>query len=255
MARKKAQVQQLQIQQIEGQLTLWDVMGTTKNEKPSAVESKVLTADKASSPIQGIIEKYRMNPGLNRIIKYCGGGMGIELQEGAGYKTIYVNKNGAEEFEYGKKSAVLPMDEIVYYKRSESTNDIQEDKLQKLKGTTRVKEVVRRKGDENILVVTDGKVISINREGWVLEFNGVQAVFEVDEVVKDLPEEESESMEDIQKAVKEGDAIEAKYGDKTIRGRICRIYGMGMALNVIFDNGTKHTAINRKSVTKLVKSA
>jgi len=51
-----------------------------------------------------------------------------------------------------------------------------------------------------------------------------------------------------------GDEVEAVYDDKIITGTICNIYGLNNdILNIIFDEGTKHTAIGRIAVKRVIK--
>jgi hypothetical protein len=259
MARNK--ILKERCMEIEGQLTLWDIEITKKPTPVTKTEEKftkreVLVTKKANLFTENqekVIEKYKENPGLHRIIQHCGGGIGIELLLGTEYKTIYVNREGKEEFEYNKKSSVLPMDKIIFYKKLLTTNAIQEEKLKILKETLKIKEVIRRKGDENILVVVEGKVISIIPKGWVLEFHDIQALYDEDEVEREDP---SQDIEEIRRKIKVGDIVQAWYGKRIITGEICRVYGPGnVTLNIIFDNGTKHTAICRSCVRSLIKSA
>lgn len=240
--------------QLDGQLTLWDIQST---KKPTLVtKTEVLDTKKVSSFTENqekVIKQYREKPGLNRIIQYCGGGIGIELLLGSEYKTIYVNSKGEEEFEYNKKSSVLPMDKIILYKELLNTNNIQEEKLKKLKETLKIEAIIRRKGDENILVVVEGKVISIIPKGWVLEFHGVQTLYDEAEVER---EDSVENIEKVREKIKVGDIVEAYYGKEIITGRICHVYGPeDVTLNIVFDNGTKHTSICRSCISSLIKSA
>lgn len=51
-----------------------------------------------------------------------------------------------------------------------------------------------------------------------------------------------------------GDEVEVVYDDKIITGTICNIYGLNNdILNIIFDEGTKHTAIGRIVVKRVIK--
>jgi hypothetical protein len=282
MARNK--IQRETSMEIEGQLTLWDIEITkkpapftiteeevTKTDdlftKKAVLDTKILNRDnviridkdinqgKLSIEQQQFLDKNNImqNENLSRIIRYCGGGLGIELKEGQEYKTIYINQLGKEEFTYNKKSSVIPMDRILFYKESLTTNEIQEDKLKEIKKTLEIKKIIRRKGDENILIVTAGKVISIIPKGWVLEFYGVQAIHDEDEVER---EDFSQDIEEIRAKIKVGDTVEAKHGNKIITGRICHVYGPGnISLNILFDNETKHTAICRVNIINLIKIA
>lgn len=244
---------------VEGQLTIWDIK-ITQNPAPVTKTEELITKndtrdtekDNLTTEMQdNVVEKYKNYPELNRIIRYCGGGVGIELKAGSNFKTIYINKQGKEEFEVSKKSSVLPMDEILYYKDLLETNDIQEEQLKYIQEKLKPQKVIRRKGDENIIVEFEHKVISIIPKGWVLEFQECKAIYKEDEVIKDM--EEVEDLENMRKSIKVGDVVQAPYGERIITGRICRVYGPNnMTLNIIFDNGTKHTAIPRICVLKKI---
>ncbi|WP_125153116.1 hypothetical protein [Clostridium rectalis] len=168
------------------------------------------------------------------------------------FKTIYVNAEGKEEFEFNRKSTVLPMDKMLHCKVAEiKLNSLRKDKLKKLQTKYPTAKIIRRGGDENVILILEDKVISINVKGWVLEFKNIKAEHEVDEVVK---EDKEENLKEIQARVKPGDYIQARYGKKLIEGKITREYGLGNEiLNIVFDN--KHTAIGRTSVTKILKVA
>jgi hypothetical protein len=256
MAKRRTQ-ERGYIEPMEGQLTIWDVQ-ITKKPAPVTKTEELITKNKVKdteevnfvTEMQGrTIDKYKNSPELNRVIRYCGGGIGIELNSGNGVRTIYINSQGKEEFEFNKKSSVLPMDEILYYKDLLKTNDIQEEKLKDLQEKLKPKNIIRRKGDENIIVELEHKVISIIPKGWVLEFQECKAIYTEDEVIKE--HEEVIDIEAMRESIKVGDLVEATYGNRVITGEICRVYGLGdMILNIIFDNGTKHTAISRMSVLK-----
>jgi hypothetical protein len=262
---------------LPGQLTLWDIEITekpknitenvvlvtenpildTNNEEKSPKISNSFTKQNIPDKQQQAMDKYKESPNLSRIIEYCGGGVGIELLHGDGYKTIYVNAEGKEEFTSIKKIPVLPMDEIVYYKDPKVRfSNIQEEKLKELQQSTPGAKVIKRKADENILVELQDKVISINPQGWVLEFKGCKAVYKEDEVELHQDPSPQVSIEDIQRAVKLRDIVEAQHGERTIIGEIVHVYGPGnVTLNIAFDNYTKETAVHRSRITKLIKCA
>lgn len=272
---------------LPGQLTLWDIEITEKpknvTENPIldtkiteknletgvlytelSIVNKTEKNEKPSKPLEltdkqrDFITKndYFKNENLSRIIKYCGGGVGIELLHGEGYKTIYVNAEGKEEFTFVKKIPILPMDETVYYKDSEVRfTKIQEEKFKELQSSTPGAKVINRKGDDNIILEYADKVVSINLQGWVLEFNGCKAVYEDDEVLQD-PVDEPVDLAEMQKSIKLGDIVEAQHGERTITGEIVHIYGPGnVTLNIAFDNYTKQTAVPRGRVIKILKCA
>lgn len=243
---------------MQEQLSIWDIEITKKSSSDTktvekVTEIKVLDTKKANSftEQQGkVIEKYKAHPDINRIIQYCGGGLGIELKVEYGFRTIYVNRDGKEEYEFNKKISVLPMDKIVYYKEKLKTNELQEQRLKELKDN--IIKVVRRKGDGNIIVELKDKVISINPVGWILEFNNCKAAYEEDEIINNTTEKHTEKKV-IGESVKVGDIVQAHYGKEIIQGEVIREYGTGnQILNIIFDNGKKHTAIGRRAVIGIV---
>ncbi|MCY6957942.1 hypothetical protein [Clostridium brassicae] len=234
------------------QLTIWDIKVV---EKPKTIINKITPKEneKSMKPLeltelqQKFLDKNRImeNENLYRLIKYCGGGLGIELATPGGYKTIYVNKEGKKEFTKDKKLPVLPMDRILFYREDLQPNSLQEEKLQKLKTKYFAAKEISRKGDENIILELQDKVISINSIGWVLEFNNVQAAYGDDEVIK----EERQALQDI----KIGDIIETTCGKEVIAAKVYSVYNFGSTLNIIWDK--KHTAIPRFAVKKIIKCA
>lgn len=239
------------------QLTIWDIKVV---EKPKTIINKVtpmgneksINLLESTELQQKFLDKNRImeNENLYRLIKYCGGGLGIELATPGGYKTIYVNKEGHEEFTKDKKLPVLPMDKILYCKTVDiPLNSLQENKLEDLRRKYPLAKIVKRKGDENVILLLEDKVISINAKGWVLEFNNVQAAYGDDEVIK----EERQALQDVQKSIKIGDIVETVYGKKIISAEVYSIYNCGSTLNIIWDK--KHTAIPMCAVKKIIKCA
>lgn len=261
---------------LEGQVSLWDIEITQKPKKITKTEEKItenedlftislkeITAienEKTEKPLeltvkqQDFLQKNKIdeNENLSRVISYCSGGFGIELQEGNEFRTIYVNTEGKEEFTKNKKLPILPMDKIIYYKNELKANEIQEKKLLSLKQENNDLKEIRRKGDENIIAELTSKVISINSIGWGLEFQEVKAIYSEDEVIQN----EKTDIKDIQSKVKIGDVIESTYSGKVIVGRVIRVYGpCNETLNIVFDNEKRHTAIPRLMVNKILKCA
>ncbi|KGK88019.1 hypothetical protein [Clostridium sp. HMP27] len=263
--------------EIEGQLTLWDMEITKKPTPFTKIDEKITEMDssfteilkedmqsKNEKPIRCLEltdmqriflkeNKVMENDNLSKVVLYCGGGLGIEVKEDYGFKTLYINRFGIEEFKVDNKMPILPMDKIIYYKEECITNNIQEEQLRKLREQKNIQNIIRRKGDGNIIIELQTKIISINSKGWILEFNGVQSLYDKSEIEK---QENQENIEEVRKKVKEGDIVEAYYGETIITGRICRVYGPdNVTLNIIFDNEKKHTAICRLCIKRLIKSA
>lgn len=242
------------VKDIEGQVTLWNMEVVEKPTTPK-IEQNIMQPKKEpvevknySSNIEKAIAKYKELENVNRIIKYCSGGLGVEIKEEDSYKTIWVNREGKEEAVFQGKTSVLPMDRIIYYTEELKANELQEERLRELKVSKSDLEEIRRKGDENIIAIANNRIYSINSKGWILEYENIKAIYTEDEVIK---EHEEESLENMQESIKENDLVEAYHGKRKIKGRICRVYGQGeKILNIIFDNETKHTAIGRMSIIR-----
>lgn len=249
------------------QLSIWDINVTETSKKVTentvyitefinkvthSKNEKIMNSLKPTEEQQKFLDQNKImeNENLSRIIKYSCGGIGIEVTTEEGFKTIYLNREGENEFTKDRILAVLPMDKILYCKEDLQPNSLQEEKLKEIKTKYNGAKIIKRKGDLNILVEVPGKVISINPIGWVLEFCGIKVPYEESEVVKDNI---AEDLQHIQQRVGIGDFVQAMHGKKVIEGRIIREYGLSNTiLNIIFDNGKKHTAIGRRHVLKIL---
>ncbi len=255
-------------EQVLGQISLWDieetgnrdldtkkidsftkmeVSFTEKAEKTTELSSAATNIKNENSlklleiteGQQNFINKNKVmeNENLSRVIKYCGGGLGIELFQDDEYTTLYINSEGIKEFNM-KKSKVLPMDQVIYYKGIFKANELQEQKLEEIRD--KALKIIRRKGDENIILETKDNVISINSKGWILEFKNVQAVYSEDEVER----------KEVNAEISVGDTVEIVYKSEKEIGAVTRIYGPGNStINVIF-NGM-HTAFYKGNVRKV----
>lgn len=255
-------------EQVLGQISLWDIeeienrdldtkksvsltkiVGsfTEKAEKITKLSPEVTNIKNDNSlklleiteEQQNFLKKNEVmkNENLSRIIKYCGGGLGIELFQDDEYTTLYINNEGIKEFNM-KKSKVLPMDQVIYYKGIFKANELQEQKLEEIRD--KALKIIRRKGDENIILETKDKVLSINSKGWILEFNNVQAVYSEDEVER----------KEVNAEISVGDTVEIVYRSEKAVGVVTRIYGPGNStINVIF-NGM-HTSFYKGNVRKV----
>jgi hypothetical protein len=253
-----------QIEILPGQLSIWDVVFTEKPNKiiKSLKEIKENKNDKPIKPLK-LTDKQKeflnknqvmKNENLSRIIKYCGGGLGIEIKHNKSYSTIYVNAAGKKEFEFKNKSRVLPMDKIIYYNEDMKANDLQKKKLKEVMQSENIKRGVRRKGDENILVECEEKVISINSKGWKLEFNSISKVeCSENEILEIGPEEvDSGSLEKAQNKIHIGSVIEIVIKGKKTLAKVFSIYNNGDTLSILFDNDTKHTAVHKSCISKII---
>nr|WP_205606609.1 hypothetical protein [Clostridium sporogenes] len=215
---------------IDGQVSIWDIDKNIKksNDKPVIkLENKEIKINNIEQ--SKIIAKYKTYENLNRIIGYAGGALGIEIKYKDRHETIYVNKNGLEEFVIKKKSSVLPWDKIIYFKEDLEINNIQKEKIKKIKG-----QALKRSGDENIIFNQGNKVISVIENGWVLEYDNIK-IAELEKYKKINIDE------DLRKTLKLGDIVETEYGKEIIQGKVVHIYNNGYTCNII--EGNRHIPI------------
>lgn len=226
---------------IEGQISFWEVeipKVTTKQVIQQPEEIKDVSTKDITSGQGKVIDKYKVLDGLNRVIHYCGGGVGIELSYGERFKTIYVNRKGEEEFVIQDQATTLPLDKIILTKNEyKELNDIQNTRLQELKEKYKIKDYIKRKGDKNVIVKVEGKVISINPSGWILEFS--EAIYEKHEVITFKGETHEYSV---------GDTVEALWGKEKIVGKIYSKYSDKEAFNIVWDN--KHSAFHKSKILR-----
>lgn len=246
---------------IEGQLSLWDVMTSVSVKKEVAAEKIEIGVPGLTLDQQKVYNQYVQNTKVSKIINYSGGGLGIELKENQGVKTLYVNKAGIIEFIYEKSISVLPMDKILSCNVKTRPNPAQMIKAQQMMNDGKgAKRMIHRNGDLNVLIEYPGKVKSILPNGWVLEYENIKEIECSHEDVLMIKESTTKNNEDdlikVQERVKLGDVVEASFGGNSITGYISHIYGpKDITLNIVFDNGTKHTAICRTLVKRILKSA
>lgn len=195
---------------------------------------------------RGFISKNKVleNDNLQRLIHYGGGGIGIEILQEGKLLTQYINKDGKKEFLIEKRSPVLPMDKILYAKEDLSLNEVQQQKLKKLHKSAL--KIIKRFGDENIILKFENKVTMINFIGWVLDFR------KIEDKNKTIDTDQRESFE---KNIKVGDKVEFEYRNKRFLGEVYSNYGpANCTLNIIYNyNGKKHTAINKSSVIRVIQ--
>lgn len=229
-------------------------------------ENPISKNDKVEKPVELTAEQQKFldknqvmkNENISRILLSTSGGLKIEgiNKELDLYSTTYINRAGETEFIMDKKISVLPEDKIIYCKNKDMPiNDIQQQKLQGVKEEYKgkIKRIIHRHGDENILVEVPGKLLDIISNGWVLEFTETTHV----DCTKDEVLEEFQEKQDVGKMVKVGDLVQATIGKSLVEGRITHEYGMGCEiLNIDFiRNGTKfRTAIGRKAVKAILEN-
>jgi len=210
---------------IDGQVSIWEINKTIKkgNDKPVIkLENKEIKIDNMDQT--KIIAKYKTYENLNRIIGYVGGALGIEVKYKDRFETIYVNKNGLEEFVIKKKSSVLPWDKIIYFREDLEINNIQKEKIKKIKG-----QALKRPGDENIIFNQGNKVISVIENGWILEYENIK--------IADLEKyKKLNANQDSRKKLELGNIVETEYKNEIIQGEVVHIYNNGHTCNIIERN-------------------
>lgn len=260
------------IEQFPGQIAFWDL--NLEEDKSSQMQKSLMKKcvqtmpvqfEKESTKQQEYINKNKIygNKNLSRLIGYVWGWIGIEFKYENAYRTIYINKDGKEEFSIQKKSSVLPMDKVLYCENPNiEINYIQKELIDSIMAKEHVKRLIHRKGDENILIELSDRVISVLPNGWALDFYNISAVeCSEDEILilptanqrdSNMPNQKNAHIGD---SVEVGDYVLALLGEgKVIGGKISRAYGMDHEiLNIFYDHNTKATAIGRSFVIKILK--
>lgn len=269
---KKRKKEDAPIVILDGQLSIWDVKIPEKpRTKEVVIENKTLdikcldlninSNSLVSKEQEVLIDNFKFKGNVSRVIAYKDGNIGIETKEESEFKTYYINKSGKEEFNFTRRSPVLPWHKIIYFSCEQEKirfTKAQTDKLQRLlcKRQKDIKRVIHRRGDENILVEFESMIIDILPNGWELDFETINYIeCEEDEIymVPNKHMELSKNTEDIERKVKIGDFVQALYGKEVIEGNIVHEYGLGNEiLNIVFNNGTKHTAIGRRSILAIL---
>lgn len=212
---------------LENQISVFEYLESIK-EKP-IVE---LNKPKVIPGSKNLIEKYKDI--ADRIVRTVSGALKIDIYG----KTIYYNKSDIKEFEKEGTTPLLPGDKILYSNKDLEINNIQEEKLKEFN----VKNYIKRKGDKNIIILTEDKTICINDKGWILEYK-MKPEYKEDEVIK--IEEAKEERE----VFKVGDKVITKYKEEDVKGTITRIYNGGETLNISWNN--KNTAFYYKNVKRV----
>lgn len=241
---------------LDGQMSIWDITVPKKVvEKRESFEINPVSIPMLTLDQEEVLNKFKLQDNVSRVVRYSAGSIGAETKEKDTFITHYINKSGIEEFNFVKRSPVLPWDRIIYFSPEQEKfkfTRVQTDKLHNWIGRRRkdIKRVIHRKGDENILIELQDRVIDILPNGWELEFESIQQIECQEDEVYMIPNRQIEK--DIQQKVKVGDFVQASYGKEVIEGTIVCEYGLGNEiLNIVFNNGTKHTAIGRSSVLKI----
>lgn len=114
---------------LEGQVSIFDIKITEKPKKVTEnkhlntkINESYTNINVITEQQQQSINKYKLYENINRIIHYGGGGIGIELKDGQEFQTIYVNKQGIEEFKWDKQIRILDMDNIIFATEIKKSN-------------------------------------------------------------------------------------------------------------------------------------
>lgn len=143
---------------IDGQLSIFDIKIPEEKAQPSIVRE--------ISKISIDIEKYK--DGANRIIR-TGNYINVEYKEGISYRTVMINREGKEVLELDRKAPVHPFSKLIY-----AAEDFEINILQKERARTFDKPILKRYGDENLIIDCGNKIASILPNGWALEYKDIE---------------------------------------------------------------------------------
>lgn len=226
---------------LEGQISLFN-LPKEKTIKPKDSVTKCVPKVNNFTEIISLYEKS-----CNRIIKQVCGALLVELEN----KTLYFNKEGVNELELKKEMELLPGDEILIVNQDKEINEVQLKKLNDMN----VNEYIKRKGDANIIIPMENKIIVINPKGWVLEYLQKPKYHENEFFITKMVEKSTVLDNKVTKMDTDitefniDDTVEIEYkGSKNI-GKVTRIYNNGETINVSW-NG-KSTAFYYKCVKKV----
>jgi hypothetical protein len=217
---------------IEGQINLFD-LPIQEVIKPKDPVTKCVPMENNFNEIISLYDKS-----CNRIVKQLCGALIIELED----RTLYFNKQGLNELELKKDMELLPGDEILVVNKDKELNALQLKKLNDL----RVDKYIKRKGDANIIVVTDKKTIVINPRGWILEYEQKPRYLENELFSTEMAKENTDLANKSTKMDTDitefniDDTVEIEYEGVKKIGKIARIYNNGETVNVSWEG--KRTA-------------
>jgi hypothetical protein len=226
---------------IEGQINLFD-LPIQEVIKPKDPVTKCVPMENNFNEIISLYDKS-----CNRIVKQLCGALIIELED----RTLYFNKQGLNELELKKDMELLPGDEILVVNKDKELNALQLKKLNDL----RVDKYIKRKGDANIIVVTDKKTIVINPRGWILEYEQKPRYLENELFSTEMAKENTDLANKSTKMDTDitefniDDTVEIEYEGVKKIGKIARIYNNGETVNVSWEG--KRTAFYYKCVKKV----
>lgn len=261
---------------IPGQISIFDIENIPKDKKQKTVtpigkttiEKTVTTTKKPNAEIyakltngqQATLKKFMNETKVSRVI-LCDKSIEIETNVEGKFNTFWISETGDKDFSVSKVATVLPWYKVLYYLpefKNKPFTEIQSNKFNAFleKNQNKIKRIIHRYGDLNILIEISNKIIDILPNGWVLEFKNISCIDCIEnEVIKDYMININPSIANIGKLVKTGDLVQAFYGKRIIEGRITREYGLGNEiLNIDFKdkNGLATTAIGRKHILKIL---
>ena len=221
----------MKITVLEGQVSIFDILQQTIAKKERIKD--------ASKQERNFLEKYMSS--ANRILKLFGGRYAIEFDN----ETIYLTREGKEDYKSEVYRAALPMDEILMAKADKEVNSIQERILEQMKIENNIEKIIKRFGDENYILITkDNKTIGINKKGWIIPYVN-KAIYKNEDIVQKVTESVNETSKNVTKTSKSvndidkiviGSNVEVTYANEKYQGIVTRIYGPGdRTVNVIFD--------------------
>jgi hypothetical protein len=276
---------------LPGQISVFDILSSVQSKpkithNPQVADSGRITSDiekvKSNQAVctstnqqKEVLEKFITHKEVCRAV-LTNKSVQIEVAVSGGFQTHWISADGSEECCFDRRTSVFPKDKILYY--SPDYESVEFSKVQKkvlneyIKSDRfKVKRIIHRKGDLNILIELPGKVIDILPNGWDLEFNNLDHVecsqdeilqdYSISSLCKSLNEglccDSGGKNIDIGQTVNMGDFVQALHGENIINGTITREYGMdNEILNIEFkgNNGPAATAIGRRHILKILET-
>lgn len=269
MGKKKKQEENIIL---PGQITIFDLLEIQKTEKRTikcdsvtekaenvteiansctkSVKSYTFEMKKLTEEQQKILDQYKGDERVIRKILHACGRVSIEVYEDEIIKTFHYDDEGKNIFTVDNQIPVLPKDKIMYYfpHLNNALNEIQKKKLEEVKNKYQVNRVIHRNGEFNLLVEHEGGIISINPNGWVLEFENIKKIECIeDEVLEIIGDEVKEINID---EIEVGDTVEVMFRGNKITAKVTWIYNNADTYNISFYK--KHTAVHKSCIVRVV---
>jgi hypothetical protein len=236
-----------------GQLSLFDIPIQVPKPKEIIKEKQEIqtikpikcTSNELTESQKSIIDKFKSSICLHKIIKLHNGYLAVVLKRSTlDFTTVLYNSTGKEELRINDNIPLLPCDKVIFCKSNiPILYKKQETQLAALKEKYPDVIEIRRKGDNNVILLVNNITIAINPKGWILEFKELKAVYTEDEVI-------SHKQEIIDRNFEIGNKVEIEYEGVKHKGEIVYKYDMYDAYNVAF-NG-KQTAIHASRILRKI---